>query len=162
MKSTMTDEQRTAALAWLNLNAESGRSLKDSELKKWEERLNRYIKNWQKEGTAPMGPLDLAGLAAVQAHVRIQYDQAKVRRHNAGKGVARQDTLDVQERRNRKYGLSLLALASSLPSPIKPDTLHSHNMDLKPTTPHPSNPTLYPSLDTDDEEAQPPPYPQPT
>ena len=56
MKSTMTDEQRTAALAWLNLNAEPGRSLKDSELKKWEERLNRYIKNWQKKEQHQWGP----------------------------------------------------------------------------------------------------------
>ena len=161
-KSTMTNEQRTAALAWLSLNAEPGKPLKDSEREKWEERLDRYIKSWQKEGAAPTGPLDLAGLAAIQAHVRIQYDQAKVRRHNAGKGAARQDALDIQERQNRKYGLILRALASSLPSPIKPDTPYSHDKDLKPATPHPSNPTLYPSLATDDEEARPPPYPQPT
>ena len=158
----MTKEQRTAALAWLTLNAEPGRTLKNSEQKKWEERLDRYIKSWQKEGAAPMGPLDLASLATIQAHVRIQYDQAKVRRHNAGRGVARQDTLDVQERRNRKYGLSLRALASSLPSPNKPDTLPSQDRDLKPTTPHPNNPTLYPSLDTEDDGVEPPPYPQPT
>ena len=48
-KSTMTNEQRTAALAWLSLNAEPGKPLKDSEQKKWEERLDRYIKSWQKE-----------------------------------------------------------------------------------------------------------------
>ena len=98
----MTNEQRTAALAWLSRNVEPGRPLKDSERKKWEERLDKYIKSWQKEGVAPLGPLDLAGLAAIQAHVRAQYDQAKVRRNNAGKGVARRDALDVQERQNLK------------------------------------------------------------
>ena len=37
----MTNEQRTAALAWLSLNAEPGKPLKNSEQKKWEKRLDR-------------------------------------------------------------------------------------------------------------------------
>ena len=111
---------------------------------------------------APLGPLDLAGLAAIQAHVRAQYDQAKVRRNNAGKGVARQDALDIQERQNQKNGLILHALASSLPPPTKLVAPFSCNGNLRPATPHLGRPTLYPSLATDAEGDRPPPYAQPT
>ena len=157
----MTNEQRKAASAWLSLNAEPGRPLKDSERKKWEERLDKYVKNWQKEGVATLGPLDLAGLTAIQAHVRAQYEQAKVRRNNAGTGVSRQDSLDVQERQNQKNRLVLHALASSLPSPTKPTPPPTSDEDLMPATPYPARKTLYPSLDTEPEGDRPPPYAQP-
>ena len=170
----MSDEQRTRALGWLCLNAEPGKILKGQDRKKWEDRCDVYIKTWQKEGVIRMGPLDQTGRAAIHAHIGSQYEQAKVRRDNAGTKAGRADALEAQDRIKQKRILVLNALASCLPphtlkpapssrNPFLADQVTPARPNLiAPVYPTPTQPSLtappYPSLPKADVQARPPPY----
>ena len=148
--------------------------MKGQDRKKWEDRCDVYIKTWQKEGVIRMGPLDQTGRAAIHAHIGSQYEQAKVRRDNAGTKAGRTDALEAQDRIKQKRILVLNALASCLPphtlkpapsarNPFLADLATPARPNLiAPVYPTPAQPSLtaplYPSLPRADVQARPPPY----